>query len=128
LVQGLTLPYLIRRTGLFEIVATEDPEDVVLKRIRKELREQALAFLKEKVKHEHPKHAGLGHLIAHWENKANTNFDPKNAHTRELVLEMLEIQRQHLMVINRDPAIDEEIIRQELYLIDLEEERLRMKL
>ena len=41
---------------------------------------------------------------------------------------MLESQRQHLEVINRDPAVDEAIIRQELYLIDLEEERLRMKL
>jgi hypothetical protein len=29
--------------------------------------------------------------------------------------------------VNRDPDIDEEIIRQELYLIDLEEERLRIK-
>ena len=44
-----------------------------------------------------------------------------------MLLELLEQQRRHLREVNRDPDIDEEIIRQELYLIDLEEERLRIK-
>jgi hypothetical protein len=44
-----------------------------------------------------------------------------------MLLELLEHQRRHLREVNRDPDIDEEIIRQELYLIDLEEERLRIK-
>jgi CPA1 family monovalent cation:H+ antiporter len=74
-------------------------------------------------------HEGLRQLIAHWEAKTDTGpFDPKNEHTREVIFAMLESQRQHLVQVNRDPAINEEIIRQELYLIDLEEERLRMKL
>lgn len=51
----------------------------------------------------------------------------KNEHTEQVLFDMLESQRQHVVVINRDPAVDEELIRQELYLIDLEEERLRMK-
>lgn len=128
-VQGLTLPYIIRRSKLFDIVAPEDPADTALIRIRRNLHQHAVAFLKENVHGERPEHANLRLMLAHWENKAGTgSFDPKNEHTLQLMLRMLESQRQHLVEANRDPAIDEEIIRQELYLIDLEEERLRMKL
>ncbi len=42
------------------------------------------------------------------------------------MLEMPELQRQHLAEANRDLGIEEELIRHELYLIDLEEERLRL--
>ncbi|HRH38239.1 MAG TPA: cation:proton antiporter [Flavobacteriales bacterium] len=128
-VQGLTLPTLIRRSGLFNIVEPEHSEEETQLRIRKALREHALGFLKENVDGERPEHAGLRQMKAHWEAKTETGpYDPKNEHTRQVVLDMLESQRQHLVEINRDPAINEELIRQELYLIDLEEERLRMKL
>ncbi len=128
-VQGLTLPAVIRRSKLFDIVANEEPADVMLLRVRQGLHAHGLGYLKENVDGERPDHAGLRQLITHWESKANTgSFDPKNEHTCEVVLEMLESQRQHLMEVNCDPAIDEEIIRQELYLIDLEEERIRMKM
>lgn len=128
-VQGLTLPYIIRRSRLFDIVAADDAEDEALLKIRKGLHGHALGFLRENVHPENPEHAGLRMMITHWENKAHTGaFDPKNEHTMKVVLEMLDSQRQHLMEINRDPKVNEEIIRQELYLIDLEEERLRMKM
>jgi monovalent cation/hydrogen antiporter len=128
-VQGLTLPGLIRRSGLFGIVAKEDPEDTALVRIRRGLHHHGLDFLRKNVHGERPEHAPLRQMLGHWESKAHTgSFDPKNEHTLQVMLEMLESQRQHLVEVNRDPAINEEIIRQELYLIDLEEERLRMKL
>lgn len=128
-VQGLTLPVLIRRSRLFDIVAHEDPEEEMLRRIRGRLRDHTLGFLRQNVDGERPEHAGLRHLVTHWENKASTSsVDAYNEHTRQVMLEMLESQRQHLVEINRDPAVDEEMVRQELYLIDLEEERLRMKL
>lgn len=127
-VQGLTLPVLIRRSRLFDIVAQEDPEEAVLVRIRKELHTNALGYLKETAAQGRPEHADLHLLVEHWEKKANAAaFDPKNEHTRQVIFDMLESQRQHLVEINRDPKVNEEIIRQELYLIDLEEERLRMK-
>ncbi|MFZ1688855.1 MAG: Na+/H+ antiporter [Flavobacteriales bacterium] len=127
-VQGLTLPVLIRRSGLFNIVERQDSEEDVQLRIRQGLRKHTLGYLKENVDGQRPEHAGLRLFMAHWEGKTDTGpLDPKNDHTREVVLAMLESQRQHLVEVNRDPAIDEEIIRQELYLIDLEEERLRMK-
>lgn len=128
-VQGLTLPYIIRRSKLFEIIAADDAEDEALQRVRQGLHAHALGFLKERVDGERPEHAGLRQMLTHWENKVHTGaLDPRNEHTLEVVLEMLESQRRHLVEINRDPGVNEEIIRQELYLIDLEEERLRMKM
>ena len=43
-----------------------------------------------------------------------------------IFVELLEIQRQYLTELNKDPKINEEIIRQQLYQIDLAEERLKM--
>ena len=39
---------------------------------------------------------------------------------------MLECQRAYLTELNKDPAVNEEIIRTQLYQIDLEEERLKI--
>ena len=49
-----------------------------------------------------------------------------NKKTKTIFVEVLEIQRQYLTELNKDPKIDEEIIRQQLYQIDLEEERLKV--
>lgn len=127
-VQGLTLPAFIRRSRLFE-TAPEAPEDTQHQRIRQGLRAHTIGFLRAQVDGDRPEHARLRQLLTHWEEKAGSgSFEPNSAHTRQVVLALLESQRQHLVEVNRDPSINEEIIRQELYLIDLEEERLRMKL
>ena len=49
-----------------------------------------------------------------------------NEETKEIYVELLEIQRQYLSERNKDPQIDEELIRIHLYQIDLEEERLKL--
>ncbi len=49
-----------------------------------------------------------------------------NEKTKAFFVELLESQRQYLTELNKDPKIDEEIIRQQLYQIDLEEERLKI--
>jgi CPA1 family monovalent cation:H+ antiporter len=128
-VQGLTLPALIRRTGLFNIVEPQDPADTMERRIRRGLREHTLAFLHGQAQSVLPEHADLRPMFAHWEAKTeSTPIEAGNEHILRLKLAMFESQRQHLEEVNRDPAVDEEIIRQELYLIDLEEERLRLKM
>jgi len=38
---------------------------------------------------------------------------------------ILESQREYLTELNQDPKIDEAFIRQQLYQIDLEEERIK---
>jgi predicted ArsR family transcriptional regulator len=49
-----------------------------------------------------------------------------NEKTKAVFLELLEHQRQYLVELNKDLKIDEELIREHLYQIDLEEERLKM--
>ena len=46
---------------------------------------------------------------------------------KKIYLQMLESQRQYLVQQNKDIHIDEEIIRTQLYQIDLEEEKLKIK-
>lgn len=128
-VQGLTLPYLIRSTRLFEIATVEEDKDQALRRVRKDLHTHGVEYLRGNVHAVQAEHEDLRRLMVHWESKSGAgSFDRANEHTVEVMLGMLESQRRHLVELNRDPRIDEEIIRQELYLIDLEEERLRMRM
>jgi Na+/H+ antiporter len=126
-VQGLTLPGIIRRSRLFDAPSAVPGEDQS-KRVRKGLRENAHGFLKEWATAAQPADEDLQRLAAHWEQRAlATAISPDDGKALQMLLELLEHQRRHLREVNRDPDIDEEIIRQELYLIDLEEERLRIK-
>ncbi len=49
-----------------------------------------------------------------------------NEKAKDIFFEMLESQRQFLSELNKDTSVNEEIIRHQLYQLDLEEERLRM--
>ncbi|MGV9013933.1 MAG: Na+/H+ antiporter [Flavobacteriales bacterium] len=129
LLQGLTLPGLINRSGLFDIIAPDDNAETMERRIRNGLREHTVGFLKAHAQRGHPEDEGLRKLISHWEADTGSALkEPRTEHSRKLVFDMLESQRRHLVEVNRAPEIDEEIIRHELYLIDLEEERLRLKM
>ena len=126
LVQGLTLPYLIRRSKVFSGF-TEVPDDETKQRIKKGLREHNYQFLKNKYEHELQGHAGMQKFLKHWEAKTNaTDEDWKDEKMKSIVKEMLDDQRRYLSELNKDPSINEEIIRSELYQIDLEEERLKI--
>ena len=84
-------------------------------------------FLQHKHNNELPGHPGLQKLLRHWEEKSTaTDEDWMNDTTKALYLEMLEDQRKYMSDLNNDPHVDEEMIREQLYLIDLEEERIRM--
>ena len=50
----------------------------------------------------------------------------RNEKTKKMYFEMLNSQRSFLMQANRDPSLNEEIVRHQLYLIDLEEERIKL--
>jgi len=65
--------------------------------------------------------------LKQWEERSKaTDGIVMNKKTKTIFVEVLEIQRQYLTELNKDPKIDEEIIRQQLYQIDLEEERLKV--
>ena len=125
-VQGLTLPYFIKRSGLFSAFNEEKEEDAK-KKIKQALREHVYQFLKNKYDNELKDHAGLQLFLKHWEEKTQlAEEDWMNSQTKAIFIEMLESQRQYLTELNKDPSIDEEIIRTQLYQIDLEEERLNV--
>lgn len=125
LIQGLSLPYFIKRSGLFDPFM-EESEETAKQKLKQGLREHTHQFLKDKHTNELPNHPGMQKLLQHWEEKTKASNDEwMNTQTKIIFLEMLESQRQYLANLNKNPTIDEEIIRWQLYLIDLEEERIK---
>ena len=126
LLQGLTLPYFIRRSRLFEIT-NEPPDEEAKAKLKAGLHQHSYQFLKDKYEHECNRHGGVQKMVQHWEEKMNNdNNSLMNDKMKIIYLQMLESQRQYLVQQNKDIHIDEEIIRTQLYKIDLEEEKLRM--
>ncbi len=127
LVQGLTLPHFIKRSRLFEGIFDEAEEAATRKKMKQGLKQHIYQFLKHKYENELHGHAGLEKFIQQWEERAKATDDSwMNDKTKGIFMEMLESQRAYLVELNKDPKINEEIIRHQLYQIDLEEERLKM--
>jgi len=127
LVQGLTLPVIIERSGLFEGVVEEESEEVSRRKMKQGLKEHVYHFLKDKYETDQNGHEGLQKFLKQWEERAKATDDNwMNEKTKKIFVELLETQRQYLTELNKDPKIDEAIIRQQLYQIDLEEERLKI--
>ncbi len=125
-VQGLTLPYLIRRTGLFGSMFKEKTEEETRKKTKIGLKKHVYEFLKNKYEEDPHRHSDFGALLKQWEEKIQSSADTlMTDQTKAVFIEILEVQRKYLVELNKDPEIDEGIIRQQLYQIDLEEERLR---
>ncbi|MBO9572479.1 MAG: Na+/H+ antiporter, partial [Chitinophagaceae bacterium] len=126
-VQGLTLPYFIRRSRAFDTIGNLESEEETRRRMKRGLKEYIYKFLKEKYNNELDGHAGMDKFIKQWEERAKAADDSwMNTKTKAIFFEILEKQREYLTELNKDPRIDEGIIRQQLYQIDLEEERLKM--
>ena len=124
LIQGLSLPYFIRRSGVFDAIMDES-EEIAKQKLRQGLHEHTYQFLKNKYDNELRDQAGVQKLLQYWDEKTKaSNDDWMNEKTRIIFLDVLESQRKYLAAVNKDLTIDEEIIRWQLYLIDLEEERL----
>jgi monovalent cation/hydrogen antiporter len=124
LVQGLTLPYFIKRSRVFDALKDE-PDDVALQKLRQGMHAHVYRFLKSKQNSSSHDQLVLQKILQHWDEKTKPgNTDRVNEKTKLILLEMLVTQREYLVELNKDPSVDEEIIRLQLYLIDLEEERV----
>jgi CPA1 family monovalent cation:H+ antiporter len=124
LTQGLTLPYFIKRSKLFESI-NDTPEEEARLKLRNDLAIFTIGLLKQKQEKGLYNDAHLLRMVGHWEDKIK---EPENfkmtAEARRHYLEVLESQRQFLVRVNKDPEIDETVIRWQIYQIDLEEERI----
>jgi len=126
-VQGLTLPYFIKRIPFFNEVLSRENEELDRQKMKQGLKQHVYHVLKNKYDSELHGHAGMEKFMKHWEERANAEDDSwMNEKTKVIFIELLESQRQYLTELNKDPKINEEIIRQQLYQLDLEEERLRV--
>ncbi|WP_118953079.1 Na+/H+ antiporter [Taibaiella helva] len=126
--QGLTLPYFIRRANVFRDYPGEPPETAKQKLLQG-LRSHTYQFLKDKYDNGMQDHGGMRQWLQHWEEKMKaSNEDWMSRKTKTVFLEMLECQRQYIAELNKDPSVDEELIREQLFLIDLEEERLKLSM
>jgi Na+/H+ antiporter len=123
-VQGLSLPYFISRTNLFNLYQ-EEPEEETKRKIKQGLKEHIYNHLKNKNEIHNQESVQL--ILKHWEERTKATDDKwMNSKTKEIFIEILEIQREYLSELNKDPHINEELVRVQLYQIDLEEERLKI--
>jgi CPA1 family monovalent cation:H+ antiporter len=125
-VQGLTLPYFIKRSRLFDGIFQEKDEETS-RTVSKGLREHSYAFVKNKIENEGCDHPGMQALLQHWKVKIQTvDDDAMNEKTKAVYIALLQSQREYLNKLNQDITISEDIIRTQLYQIDLEEERIKI--
>ncbi len=126
LVQGLTLPYLIKRMHAFDgaDVLTEEES---MQLVKKDLMSSSLEMLREKYQSRIEANPKMQRWLMHLEEKAaSPEEDFFDAEIKSIYLEMLEFQRDFLVKKNKLVDLNEDHIRIQLYRIDLEEEKLKL--
>lgn len=125
LVQGLTLPYLIRKVR-FSNFDESTSEDELYHTIRKELSQHALLHLKKHYTEQLNNYPVLQQMAHKWEH--STNIADNELMTNEckaVYLDILNQQRKWLIQKNNEEKmLNEEIIRKHLRYLDIEEEKL----
>lgn len=126
LLQGLTLPYLIRRTNMPDF-GDSLPEEEIDRLIRKQLAEHALNHLKTNYSNELSNQPALQQMARMWEDHTDLADNVLMAEESKMVyLDILKQQRKWLLNKNKTyELLDEEIIRKHLQHVDLEEEKLK---
>lgn len=126
LLQGLTLPYLIKKFHIKDPDYTK-PEDEIYNQIKRELADHALNHLKSTYSNELERQPILQQIARKWED-IHVNTDENilmSDETKIVYLNLLEHQRKWLLDKNHEEILDEEIIRRHLLYLDLEEEKLQ---
>ena len=127
LLQGLTLPYVIRVIGVPKF---DDhlPEEEAHTKIKRELFNHSTKLIQEKYGEKIKEKKELAQLLQHWqENNEDLplNFTDEK---KSLYLELLNKQRELLISLNNvEHKIDEDLIRNYLHKIDLEEEKIKLR-
>lgn len=128
-VQGLTLPLVIRWVNM------KDPDNVLPDAEQEILLRKKLAELSLKLLHERHAEAlrtndWLKQLKARFENdRFHPDSDGADGQDnyREVYLQLLTAQRMYLHELNKKAEISDDIVRKYNDLLDLEEEKLRMR-
>lgn len=128
-VQGLTLPYMIKKLNPFRGLENEECDDFHTRtEIKKGLKQHVYVHIKNKYDNDEKwiGHVGMEKVLKHWENQTNSeDIRWIDDNIKEVLLEMFAVQRAYLNELNKNPNINEEIIRAQIHQVDLEEERIR---
>lgn len=128
-VQGLSLPFLLNRVKLSGLLLVDEngDEKAATCAIRRNLWRFSIAEINEKYGHYARENVLLAGTLAKWQQKLDAaEEDLLNDESKAIYIELLGTQRNFLIDMNRNPEVDEEIIRREIALIDIEEHRVRM--
>jgi len=128
-IQGLTLPLVIKWVKP-DNIGNHMPDEEQERIIRKILAEQSLQHLHHKYGEQLAGNTSLQQLQIRFENdqtQCDPEFDCEQEEYRIIHFAMLDKQREILLELNKDPLIDEDIIRKYQGLLDLEEEKLRSR-
>ncbi|MCF3107572.1 Na+/H+ antiporter [Niabella sp. CC-SYL272] len=125
LLQGLTLPYFIKRVGFVQFSGTLNEEEGTHK-AKTLLLKETLRILKEK-EQEGLNDPHLSHMVEQWERKLKEPEKFRITETsKNAYLELLDLQRRFLATLHHeDPEIHSDIINRLIHQVDLEEERIR---
>ncbi len=127
-IQGLTLPFILKRAKLKEIDYPQ-PEHEVAKYIDKELMKVSLDYLQLEFNENEQQGEQYKRLLANLHNQLKEEKDFQfHGKTSDIYLKLLAHQRNYLIQINKtQPSIDEEIIRKKMMIIDYQEERMKLR-
>lgn len=125
LLQGLTLPWIIKKMHLKE-VDYKVPEEEMYLTIRNDLNHYAVSYIRENYRNELGSEILLQQITRKWEESADNDDDIFTDKAREVYSELLSRQREWLIERNKRMDVDEEVIRRHLLLLDLEHEKLRL--
>ena len=135
--QGLTLPWVIRKVKLQERPNTipESEQELI---IQKKIAKVSLQLLEEQFDGELKQNEHLKNVFARLQLDMNffqqdlkelaNSTDNSLIDFRRIYLELLERQRQLLTEMNRKDEFDEDLIRKYFALIDMEEFKIREKI
>jgi len=127
LLQGGTLPMLLKRVK-FPEYNDHIPEDEARKVIQHELAKYSLDYIKRHPAKSDEEKSLVDYLTEYWDNEVNfeKSILPTKEENKSYFYRLCQEQRMLLYNINRShPEIDEELIRQFVRRLDLEEERLK---
>ncbi|HEX2630630.1 MAG TPA: Na+/H+ antiporter [Chitinophagaceae bacterium] len=127
--QGLTLPWVIRKVNMADPDnhAPMEEQDCELRRL---LSINAIEFLKQQDPSILRNNKALLDLQSKYEREqlvADPMIDQQQAEFRDIYLQLVEKQREYLIELNKRPELDEDIIRKYQGLMDLEEEKMRVR-
>ncbi|MDO3624696.1 Na+/H+ antiporter [Mucilaginibacter sp. BT774] len=127
LLQGLTLPYIIRKLTL-PVYDDYLPDDKAEEVVKRGLAKNAIQHLTTNYSEHIANHPLLQQMMEKWSSKINEELDPQiPAESKKIYLDVIDQQRKWLISHNNvDGHIDEDIIRKHLRQLDLEEEKFKI--